>query len=125
MSPLKFKSDAHQLPRFGSYRAHGLTVGEPRLNRLDHVAEFFGEHAKEKYDALLVDRLVAQRAEAGGIAIGSAIFQRHVPYFLRQNWGSQVVVQCMLLLQYGNGQKRDDIRPFRLVLSEIEENVRQ
>ncbi len=71
---LKFKLDAHALPSFGSYLPHGLAVGKSSLNRLDHVAEFFGEHPKEKYDALLVDWFLAQPAEAGGIAIGSAIF---------------------------------------------------
>ena len=71
---LKFKLDAHALPSFGSYLPHGLAVGEPRLNRLDQVAEFFGEHAEEKYDALLVDRFMAQPAEVGRIAIDRSIF---------------------------------------------------
>jgi hypothetical protein len=70
----KFKLDAHALPSFRSYLPHGLAVGEPGLNGLDQVAEFFGEHAKEKYDALLVDRFMPQAAEARGIAIGNAIF---------------------------------------------------
>src|SRR5713101_6211019 len=108
---LKFKFDVHPLPSYGSYLPHGLAVGEPRLNRLDHVAEFFGEHPKEKHDALLVDRFLSQPAEVSGIAISSAIFQRHVPCFLRQNWGSQVVVRSMLMLHYGNGQEGHDIRP--------------
>jgi hypothetical protein len=57
---LKFKLDAHALPSFGSYLPQGLAVREPRLNRFDQVAEFFGEHPKEKYDALLVDGFMAQ-----------------------------------------------------------------
>jgi len=71
---LKFKFDMHALPSFRSDLPHGFAVGKSRLNRLDHVAELFGEHPKEKYDALLVDRLVAQPAELCGIAIDSAIF---------------------------------------------------
>jgi hypothetical protein len=122
---LKFKLDMHTLPSFGSYLPHGLAVGKPRLNRLDHVAEFFGEHPKEKYDTLLVDRFMPQPAEVGGIAIGSAISSRHVPCFLRQNWGSQAVVRSMVLLYYASGQKRRDIRPFRVVFSEIEKDLRQ
>jgi len=70
---LKFKFDMHTLPSFGSDLPHGLAVGEPRLNRLDQVAEFFGEHPKEKYDTRLVDRFMPQPAEVGGIAINSAI----------------------------------------------------
>ena len=69
---LKFKLDMHTLPSSGSYLPHGLAVGKPCLNRLDHVAEFLGEHPKKKYDALLVDGFMPQPAEAGGIAIGSA-----------------------------------------------------
>jgi hypothetical protein len=71
---LKFKLDAHALPSFGSYLPHGLAVGEPRLNRLDQVAEFSGEHPKEKDDALLVDRFMSQPAEVRGASVGSAIF---------------------------------------------------
>lgn len=58
----------HALPSFGSDLPHGLAVGEPRLNRLDQVAQFFSEHPKEKYDALLVDRFMPQSAEVHGIA---------------------------------------------------------
>src|SRR5260370_32132672 len=94
----KFKLDAYALPSFGSYLPHGLAVREPRLNRLDHVAEFCGEHPEQKYHTLLVDRFLPQPAEVGGIAIGSAIFQRRVPCFLRQDWGSQGVVGSMVLL---------------------------
>ena len=122
---LKFKFDVHALPTFRTDLPLCFAVGKPRLNRLDHEAEFFGEHAKEKYDALLVDRFMPQPAEVGGIAIGSAIFQRYVPCFLRQNWGSQIIVRSMLLLYYGSGQKRHDIRPFRVVFGKIEKNLRQ
>src|SRR5216684_9384281 len=48
---LKFKLDTHALPSFRSNLPHGLAVGEPRLHRLDQVAEFLGEHPKKKYDA--------------------------------------------------------------------------
>src|SRR5258707_424410 len=97
ISALKFKFDVHALPTFRSNLALGLAVWKPRLNRLDHEAEFFGEHPKQQHYALLVDGLVPQPAEVGGIAIGSAIFQQYVPCFLRQNWGSQIIVRSMLL----------------------------
>lgn len=74
ISALKFKLDMHTLPSFGSYLPHGLAVGKPRLNRLNQVAELFGEHPKEKYDALFVDRFMAQPEEVGRIAIDGAIF---------------------------------------------------
>src|SRR5260370_12363370 len=103
ISALKFKLDMHTLPSFGSYLPHGLAVGKPRLNRLDHVAEFFGEHPKEKYDALLVDRFMPQPAEVGGIAIGSAIFQRHVPCLLRLDWESRGAVRFVLVIWCASG----------------------
>lgn len=71
---LKLKLDVHALPSFRAYLPLGLAVGELRLNRLDQVAEFFGEHAEEKYDALLVDWFISQPAEVRGIAISGAIF---------------------------------------------------
>jgi len=67
ISALKFKLDAHALPSFGSDLPHGLAVGEPRLNCFDHVAEFFGEHPKQEYHALLVDRFVPQPSEGVGL----------------------------------------------------------
>ena len=71
---LKFKLDAHALPSFRSYLPHGLTVGESRLNRFNHVAQLFREHAKEEDDALFVYGFMAQSVEVGRIAIDSAIF---------------------------------------------------
>ena len=66
---LKFKLDMHTLPSFGSYLPHGLAVGKPCLNHLDHVAEFFGEHPKEKHHTLLVDRFVPQPTELSRVAV--------------------------------------------------------
>ena len=78
---LKFKFDVHALPSFGAYLPLGLAVRESRLNSFDDVAEFFGNDPKEKYDALFVDRFMAQATEVDGVAIGWPIFQRLEPGF--------------------------------------------
>ena len=78
---LKFKFDVHALPSLGADLALGLAIGECGLNGFDDVAEFFGDEAEEKYDALFVDRFMAQATEVEGVAIGWAIFQRRVPNF--------------------------------------------
>src|SRR5208282_1178004 len=70
---LKFKFDAHALPPVGSDLPHSLTVRESYLDGFDDVAQFFGQHAEQEQDALLVDRLVAQPAEVDGVAIGCTI----------------------------------------------------
>src|SRR5260221_9099754 len=70
---LKFKFDVHALPAFRADLALGFTVGESHLHRLDEVAQFFGEHTKEKYDALLVDRFMAKAAEVDWVTVGEAI----------------------------------------------------
>ena len=81
---LKFKFDVHALPSLGADLALGLTVRESGLNRFDDVAEFFGDEAEEKHDALFVDRFVAQATEVEGIAVGWAVLQRRVPSFVAQ-----------------------------------------
>ena len=50
--------------------AHGFAIREARLDGFDHVAEFFGEHAEEEDDTLLVHRFVAEAAEVSGVAVG-------------------------------------------------------
>jgi hypothetical protein len=67
---LKFKFDVHALPPLGTDLPLGFAVRECGLNGFDDVAEFFGDHAKEKDDALFVDRFMAQAAEVDGVAIG-------------------------------------------------------
>ncbi len=75
---LKFKFDVHPLPSFGSDLPHGFAVGEPSLDSFDQVAQLLGKHSKQEYDALLVDRLVAQPKEVRGIAIRSPALQRRM-----------------------------------------------
>jgi len=67
---LEFEMDA--LPALRSDLALGFAVGKAGLDGFDNVAEFFGDHAEEEDDALLVDGLVAQAAEVQGPAIGGA-----------------------------------------------------
>src|ERR1700732_4587356 len=120
ISALKFKLDAHALPSFGSYLPHGLAVGKLRLNRLDHVAEFLGEHAKKKYDALLVDRFMPQPAEVRRSAIATPVLQRRVSHFPRQSCGSRAPLRPpVLLLWRANSQKRQDVLTFRLPFGEF------
>jgi len=69
----KFKFDAHALPPFRTDLALGLAVGKPSLDSLDQVAKLLGNHSKQEYHALLVDRLVAQSAKIYGVAIGGTI----------------------------------------------------
>ena len=81
IAAFKFKFDVHALPSLRGDLALGFTVGEAGLNGFDDVAEFLGNHAEEKHDALFVDRFMAQAAEVDGVAIGGAIFERRVPNF--------------------------------------------
>jgi hypothetical protein len=46
LTALKLKFDAHTLPAFRSDLSLGLAIGESGLNRFDHVAEFFRDHAE-------------------------------------------------------------------------------
>ena len=78
IAALKFKFDVHALPSLGGDLALGFAVREAGLNGFDDVAEFLGNEAKEKDDALFVDGFMAQATEVDGAAIGGAIFERGV-----------------------------------------------
>lgn len=70
---LKFKFEMDTLPATGADLALGFAVGKARLHGFDDVAEFFGDHAEEKDDALFVDRFVAQAAKVEGGAVDGPI----------------------------------------------------
>src|SRR5260370_7039834 len=89
---LKFKFDVHALPSLGSYLPHGLAVGKPRLNPLDHVAEFFGEHPKEKHDALLVHWLGPRAPEFHLPCIPRAVRYAPLPSFFPPNHPTRLCV---------------------------------
>ena len=85
IAAFKFKFDVHALPSVRGDLALGFAVGEAGLNGFDDVAEFLGNHAEEKDDALFVDGFMAQATEIDGVAIGWAIFQRGESNFI--GWG--------------------------------------
>ena len=78
---LEFKFDVDALPALRADLALGFAVGETGLDSFDDVAEFLGDEAEEKDDALFVDGFVAQATEVDGIAVGGAIFERWVANF--------------------------------------------
>ena len=82
IAALEFKFDVDALPALRGDLALGFAVGEAGLNGFDDVAEFLGDEAKEKNDALFVDGFMAQAAEVDGAAIGGAIFQRRESNFI-------------------------------------------
>ena len=69
IAALEFKFDVDALPALRSDLALGFAVGEAGLDGFDDVAEFSGDHAEEKDDALFVERVVAEAAEVHGPAI--------------------------------------------------------
>jgi hypothetical protein len=66
IAAFKFKFDVHALPSMRGDLALGFAVGEAGLNGFDDVAEFLGNHAEEKHDALFVDRFMAEATEIDG-----------------------------------------------------------
>ena len=81
IAALKFKFEVHALPALGSDLALGFAVGKAGLHGFDDIAEFLGDHAEEKDDALFVDRLVAEAAKVHGMAVGWATAQVGVADF--------------------------------------------
>ena len=73
IAALKLKFDVDALPSLRGSLTLGLAVRESGLNRFDDVAEFFGDEAKEKDNALFVDRFMAETAEVHGAAAGWAM----------------------------------------------------
>ena len=84
IAALKFEFEVDALPAFRGDLALGFAVGEAGLDGFDGVAEFFGDHAKEKDDALFVDGLVAEATEVHGLAIGWPVVQGRVAKFAGQ-----------------------------------------
>src|SRR5262245_19078564 len=76
---LEFKLDVHPLPALRANLTLGFAVRKSRLHGFDDVAQFFGDQPKEKDDALLVDRRMAQAAKVDGVAIRWAALERRVP----------------------------------------------
>jgi hypothetical protein len=56
---LELELDPHPLPTAVGHLPFGLAVVEARLDGLDVVAEFAGDHAEQEDDTLLVHWLVA------------------------------------------------------------------
>ena len=59
IAALEFKFEVHALPSLRADLALGLAVGKSGLNGFDDVAQFSGNEAKEKDDALFVERFMA------------------------------------------------------------------
>jgi hypothetical protein len=55
VTTLKLKFDPNTLPIVGPHLSLRLAIGKPRLHRFNKVAEFFCDHSKQEYDALLID----------------------------------------------------------------------
>ena len=83
IAALKFKLDVDALPALGADLTLGLAVGEAKLDGFNDVAEFLGNHAEKKQDALFIDRFMAQATKVNGIAVGGAILQGRVACFVR------------------------------------------
>lgn len=84
ITAFKFEFDVDALPAFRGDLALGFAVREAGLHAFDDVAEFFGDHAEEKNDALFVDRLVAEATEVHGLAIAWPVVQGRVAKFAGQ-----------------------------------------
>lgn len=81
IAALKFEFDVDALPAARSDLTLGFAIGEARLHGFDGVAEFPGDHAEKKNDALFVDGLVTEAAEIHGLAIGWTAVQRREAKF--------------------------------------------
>jgi len=88
IAAFKFKLEVDALPALRSDLALGFAVREAGLHGFDGVAEFPGDHAEEKDNALFVDGLVAEGTEIHGLAIGGAVVQGRVAQFggRRSRW---------------------------------------
>ena len=88
IATFKFKFEVDALPTLRSDLALGFTVREAGLHGFDGVAEFFGDHAEEKHDALFINGFVAEAAKIHGLAIGWPVVQRRVANFAgqRRRW---------------------------------------
>lgn len=75
VSALKFELNPHALPFVPPDLPFGLTIREPRLNRLDHVTQFSSDHPEQKHDALLINGLVSQSSKIERISIDRAVVQ--------------------------------------------------
>jgi hypothetical protein len=84
IAALKFKFEVDALPALRSDLTLGFAVREAGLHGFDGVAEFFGDQAEEQYDALFVDRLVAEAAEIHGLAVGWAVVQGRIAKFAQR-----------------------------------------
>ena len=81
IAAFKFKLEVDALPALRSDLALGFAVREAGLHGFDGVAEFPGDHAEEKDNALFVDGLVAEAAEVHGLAIGWPVAEGRVAKF--------------------------------------------
>lgn len=125
---LKLKFDVNALPAVGSDLAQGFAIGKALLHRFDEVAEIFGEHAEEEYDALFVERFMAQAEEVGGIAVGSAALERRVLYLPGRNCRTAFVGSRVRVLyrgaSHGSRNEGQDVGPFALASGEIAKGSR-
>jgi hypothetical protein len=122
---LKFKFDMNALPSSRSDLPLCLAVRESCLNSFDRVAQLFREHAKKKYDALLVDRFVAHLVEVHGIAIRSPAFGQRRPRVSPHNGRSRPTPWPFGRLRGRNArQKRQHVRPFPLASRELPKRLR-
>ena len=81
IAALEFKFEVDALPALGTYLALGFAVWEAGLHRFDDVAQFFGDDAEEKDDALFVDGFVAEATEVERVAVDRAATQVRVADF--------------------------------------------
>src|SRR5262249_44879455 len=80
VAAFEFEFDVDALPAMGSDLALGFAIGEGGLDGFDDVAEFPSDHAKEKDDALFVDRLVTKATKIHGATVACAIGQGRVTH---------------------------------------------
>jgi len=79
----QFKLDGARLPSFLGVICRMASQSGTPLNCFDHVAEFFGEHPKQEYHALLrLTAFVPQPSKGWDCHRYRDLFLTHVPCFL-------------------------------------------
>ena len=79
VSALELEFDSHPLPLARIDLPLRLAIRETCLNGLNVIPQFASDYSKQEYDALFVDRFVAEAAEVDWISVCWAIVELGVP----------------------------------------------
>ena len=75
VSAFVFEFDAYTLPLARTDLTLRFAVRESNLDHLDQVAQLVGDHSKEEYYPVLVDRCVAEATEINRVSVGWPVRQ--------------------------------------------------